>query len=147
MSVSQLSFTLLIFISSSVHSQPCQSTLKLGLGSIWPPYHFNQNGQPSGIDIEIVQHIFKQANICLLYSKMPSSARALVELKKGSIDFLHGASFSEKRKEYAIFTLPYPQETVRIFWRKKISSALRNATLSQLLSAKLTVVAILVAMV
>ena len=107
MSVSQLSFTLLIFISSSVHSQPCQSTLKLGLGSIWPPYHFNQNGQPSGIDIEIVQHIFKQANICLLYSKMPSSARALVELKKGSIDFLHGASFSEKRKEYAIFTLPY----------------------------------------
>lgn len=138
-SVSQLSFALLILISSSAYSQGCHSTLTLGLGSIWPPYYFNQNGQPSGIDIEIVQHIFKQANICLLYSKMPSTARALAELKKGSIDLLYGASYSKKREEFAIFTLPYRQETIRIFTRKQSNVELRNATLAQLLSAKLKV--------
>lgn len=117
----------------------CEKTFTLGLGNIWPPYYFEEKGQARGIDIEIVEHIFSQSDYCLHFIKMPSSARALVELKKGTIDFLYGASFSDERAEYAIFSKPYRHETIRLFWRKDEHNEYKNASLFDLFAAKLQV--------
>jgi len=114
----------------------CQQTLTLGLGNIWPPYYFLKadankyapiKDQVTGIDIDIVKHIFQQANICLAFVTMPSSTRAFIELKKGKIDFLYGASYSKDRANFSFFSFPYRQETVRIFWSEKwLTQALIN---------------------
>jgi len=129
----------LFFFSIPTYGQDnnCENTFTLGLGNIWPPYYFEENGQIKGADIEIVESIFAQSDICLRYVKMPSSARALIELKNGKIDFLYGASFSSERAEYAIFSQPYRHETIRFFSRNAEYNKYRNASLADLFIAKL----------
>ena len=127
-------FIFLFFIFSFQIHAVCKSTLTLGLGNIWPPYFFNEAEVIKGIDIDIVKFIFAEANICLRYKKMPSSSRALVELKKGNIDFLYAATFSQERNEYALFTQAYRDENVRIFWHDNDKAKLIKADLSELLS-------------
>jgi len=119
---------LLIGVIPITLAAKCQQTLTLGLGNIWPPYYFLKTNinkhvplkdQITGIDIDIVKHIFQQAKFCLTFVAMPSSTRAFIELKKGNIDFLYGASYSKERAKSTLFSTSYRQETVRIFWAKK----------------------------
>ncbi|MCJ8318993.1 MAG: transporter substrate-binding domain-containing protein [Colwellia sp.] len=127
-------FTFFLLISSLPAHAACKSTLTLGLGNIWPPYYFKEEQVIRGIDIDIVKFIFSQANICLRYKQMPSSSRALIELKKGNIDFLYAATFTQDRNEYAMFTKAYRHENVRIFWSEQQPSKLRETDLTGLLS-------------
>jgi polar amino acid transport system substrate-binding protein len=93
-----------------------------------------------GADIDIVKFILSKANLCLRYNKMPSSSRALLELKKGSIDFLYAATFSDERAQYGVFSSPYRKEVVRVFWQKdfeKQFKQLNEANLSALFAAGL----------
>ena len=135
----KLSVLLLCTFSGTSQAELCETTLTLGLGNIWPPYYFEENSQPAGADIDIVQLIFAEANICLNYRKMPSSARALLELKNGNIDFLYAASFSEERAKIATFSAPYRHETVRIFWRANGLEYLSSASLKSLFLSGLIV--------
>jgi len=135
----KLGLLLLCALSGTSRAEVCNTTLTLGLGNIWPPYYFEENSQPAGADIDIVKLIFAQANICLNYRKMPSSARALIELESGNIDFLYAASFSEERKKIAIFSSPYRYESVRIFWRAKGREYLASAPLKSLFLSGLIV--------
>jgi polar amino acid transport system substrate-binding protein len=120
-------------------AQLCNTTLTLGLGNIWPPYYFEVDAQPVGADIDIVKMISAQANICLKFRKMPSSARAIIELEKGNVDFLYAASFSEKRDKIATFSKPYRNETVRIFWRSAERKYLAGVKLESLFLSGLIV--------
>ncbi|MFT5758088.1 MAG: polar amino acid transport system substrate-binding protein [Alteromonadaceae bacterium] len=130
---------LLYTLSGATQAQVCNSTLTLGLSNIWPPYYFEIDAQPTGADIDIVKMIFSQANICLKYRKMPSSARALIELEKGSVDFLYAASFSEERQRIATFSIAYRNETVRIFWRPNGREYLAGGTLKSMFLSGLVV--------
>lgn len=65
---------------------------------------------------------------------MPSSTRAMIELEKGNIDLLYAASFTENRKKIALFSEPYRNETLRLFWYPQKNLKLQNAPLSSLLS-------------
>ena len=130
-----------MLLSSSVYGQEknCQETFTLGLGSVWPPYYYEEDGQIKGVDIKIIENIFSQIDICLRFLKMPSSSRSLAELKKGAIDFIYGASFTHDRAKYAIYSLPYRQETIRLFWKKKGLNQYLDASLDDLFTAQLRV--------
>jgi len=139
----KLSKILLLFmlLSSSAYGQEknCQDTFTLGLGNVWPPYYYEEKGQVKGIDIKIIENIFSQTDICLRFLKMPSSSRSLAELKKGTIDFIYAASFTHDREKYAIYSLPYRQETIRLFWKRAEFVEYEHASLADLFSAQLRV--------
>jgi len=120
-----------------VFSMTCNKTLILGLGSTWPPYYYKDGGKISGVDIDIVKNIFSKANICLEYQRYTSSQRGLFELKSGHIDFLFAASYSKEREEFAYFSIPYREETVRIFWRKENHQALIKANFETFINSSL----------
>jgi polar amino acid transport system substrate-binding protein len=139
--LSKILMLLLLLLSPSIYGQEknCKDTFTLGLGSVWPPYYYEEEGEVKGIDIQIIENIFSQTNICLRFLKMPSSSRSLAELKKGAIDFIYGASFTHEREKYAIYSEPYRHETVRLFWKKAELSEYHNASLADLFTAKLRV--------
>jgi len=137
--VLKISLFLLYLSSAKTYAEVCNTTLTLGLGNIWPPYYFEVDSQPRGADIDIVKMLFAQANICLNYRKMPSSARGMIELEKGNIDFLYAASFSKEREKIGFFSRPYRRETVRIFWRSVGRKYLAGGTLESLFLSGLVV--------
>lgn len=89
-----------------------------------------------GIDIEIIQLILAGAGYCSEFIKFPSSTRGLAEFKKGLVDILPAASFSEERAQYSYFSEPYRNEKMRLFWYPK--KQFLNADLNQLMQAKFT---------
>lgn len=94
----------------------CTKTLKLGVGEPWPPFVIGGPDNYSGIDIEITRLVLQKLNVCLEIVKLPSSARGLQELKKGEIDFLNAASFTEERALIGFYSMPYRTEAMRIFY-------------------------------
>jgi len=130
-----LSLCILIY---SLNSIACETTLTLGLGNEWKPYYFEEQGKPTGADIQYIKNILAEANICLAYLKIADSLRSHVELEKGNIDFLAGATYNLDRDSYAQFSSPYRSESIRIFWLKNKYQHLTNATLSDLVKAGLT---------
>jgi len=118
-------------------SQTCEKILSIGVGTSWPPYYFEIENKLVGIDVEIVKMVFSKLNICPKYVKMPSSVRGLTELKKGNVDVLYAASFTKERTLIGIFSEPYRQENVRVFWKPSDNKAFENKSLMALLSAKL----------
>jgi len=128
----------LIFLCCSLRCLACETTLTLGLGlETWPPYYMEEKGKSTGADIEFIRQVLNEADICLGIVKMPSSERAQLEIQNGNIDFLYSASYSEKRAEYAAFSLPYRDERVRIFWKKSQHQHLTNKTLVDLVNSGL----------
>jgi len=121
-----------------VNSIACETTLTLGLGNEWKPYYFEEQGQPTGADIKYIKNILAEANICLAYFKIKDSMRSHVELEKGNIDFLAGASYTTDRDKFAQFSSPYRSENIRIFWIKNKYQHLTDSTLSDLIEAGLT---------
>ena len=94
----------------------CEQTLKVGIGQPWPPYVFKGERTLSGIDIDITRLVLKKAGFCSQFVLLPSSIRGLVELKKGTVDVLPAASYSDDRAKYSHFSLPYRRERMRLFW-------------------------------
>lgn len=101
-------------ISASAFS--CEKTLKVGISQQWAPYAFTQNDQLTGIDIDIVNLILKDAGFCAKFVIMPSSKRGFAELKHGKIDVLPAASYSKERDSFSFFSEPYRNEVMRLFW-------------------------------
>lgn len=119
---------------SATQAFACDKTLSFGVSyESWEPYYFNKGEQQTGAEIDFIKLVFSDTNICYKTIRVPSSERALLELKKGNIDLLYSASKSEKRAEYAHFSEPYRTEYMRIFRHKSTPQKLKNATLAELL--------------
>ena len=108
-------FLLTVFVfSNSVFS--CDKTLKVGISQQWAPYVFTQNGELTGIDIDVVNLVLNEAGFCATYVVMPSSKRGFTELKHGKVDLLPAASYSTERDSFSFFSEPYRNEVMRLFW-------------------------------
>ncbi|MBU77509.1 MAG: hypothetical protein CMK63_10985 [Pseudoalteromonadaceae bacterium] len=104
-------------VSNSAFS--CDKTLKVGISQQWAPYTFTQNGKLTGIDIDVVNLVLKEAGFCAKYVIMPSSKRGFAELKHGNVDLLPAASYSKERDVFSYFSEPYRLEVMRLFWYPK----------------------------
>lgn len=69
-----------------------------------PPFQFrNENNQPAGMDIELLQAILEQAGIEAKYLLYPWK-RALHQLKSGRVDLVMGAGKTAERQQYAYYS-------------------------------------------
>lgn len=77
----------------------------LVIGEEFPPFEFERNGEPMGIDVDIVRYIFNKMNIkCEV--KLYPWMRAWKMIEKGDADAVFSTSRKEKRMPY----LFYPKE-------------------------------------
>lgn len=94
----------------------CNKTLTIAFFD-WQPYHYrDENGEPTGLDVEILKATFGAAGCPFKLTVMPWK-RTLLAIKFGTIDGAMGASVKEDRQEYAWFSRPYRRETMVIFTR------------------------------
>jgi polar amino acid transport system substrate-binding protein len=112
---------------------PQLAAKKLSVGwELWYPYqHHNSKRELVGLDIESFSAIMTAAELSYTAAEIPWKTH-LHFLKTGKMDIAMGASWSKDREEYAYFTLPYRQETVKLFVRKGHAKNIRLNTLSEL---------------
>lgn len=85
---------------------------------LWYPYQYhNKQSQLVGLDIDAFKAIMNTAGITYSIAELPWKTH-LHFLKTGNVDLAMGASRSKEREAFAYFTLPYRQETVKLFVKK-----------------------------
>jgi polar amino acid transport system substrate-binding protein len=98
---------------------PFARTADLSVGwELWHPYQYHNKQQKLvGLDIETFKAIMTQAKLTFTTAEIPWKTH-LHFIKTGKMDIAMGASWSEEREEFAYFSEPYRQETVKLFVKK-----------------------------
>ncbi|KZN34515.1 hypothetical protein N480_21050 [Pseudoalteromonas luteoviolacea S2607] len=97
----------------------CDKTLKVSVSSDWPPYSSKHGNNYLGLEIQLIELVLKDAGFCWQYVVLPSSSRTFKQLQEGKVDIIPAASFTQKRRKYAEFSLPYRQEVMLLFTHTK----------------------------
>jgi len=120
-------WSIIIFMFFSVY--PASSTEKKLFTIGWDPWipyqHINEKGRLVGLDIEMVQTIFKGMGCRLEYKEIPWK-QLLPAVKRGQIALASGASKSAERMAYAYFSDAYRTESVVLFIRKGEQKSLKH---------------------
>lgn len=96
----------------------CQYTLGF---QAWEPYQYIAVGhEVSGLDIEIARAVMADMG-CMLETRQSTWRDLLSLLRDGEIDFVLGASKTEARHAYALFSDAYRTETFALFIRLRDS--------------------------
>ncbi|MBQ4878370.1 transporter substrate-binding domain-containing protein [Pseudoalteromonas luteoviolacea] len=109
-----------LMISSISYAQSeCDKTLRVSTSGNWPPYSQRIDGQYVGLEVEIVELVLREAGFCWQYVELPSSSRAFKQFQENLVDIIPAASFTQPRRKYAEFSLPYRQEVMQLFAHTK----------------------------
>ncbi|NVJ59220.1 MAG: amino acid ABC transporter substrate-binding protein [Gammaproteobacteria bacterium] len=93
----------------------------------WEPYMYLTPGdQVSGLDIELIKALAKEAN-CKLSFTQDDWMSLLKRVETGDVSLVAGASITEKRKEYALFSAPYRDESFVLYVRAGEADAFKNS--------------------
>ncbi|MFT5636002.1 MAG: polar amino acid transport system substrate-binding protein [Cognaticolwellia sp.] len=99
---------------------------------LWFPYQYRNSQQELvGLDFEIFNTIFAKVGYTAEYTELPWK-RHLHYIKTGEMDVAMGASLSEERQRYAMFSEAYRQETVNLFVRNGQANNIKLGVLSDL---------------
>ena len=102
---------------------------------LWYPYQYRTSQQDLvGLDFEIFNTILAKVGYETAYTELPWK-RHLHYIKLGELDVAMGASYSEERLHYAMFTQAYRQETVNLYVRSGQTKAIKLDTLSDLINS------------
>lgn len=102
---------------------------------LWYPYQYhNKKSELVGLDIDAFNAIMKRANLSFSIAEIPWKTH-LHFIKTGKVDLAMGASKTAERAEYAYFSEPYRQETVKLFVKKGSSSSINMQTLKDLIDS------------
>ncbi|WP_028581820.1 transporter substrate-binding domain-containing protein [Desulfogranum japonicum] len=73
----------------------------------WPPFDFNQKGQPMGLSIDVLDEIASRTGLHLqyVYGHAWHELQKMVENK--DIDIVHSLTRSASREKFILFTTPY----------------------------------------
>jgi len=104
-------------VAAADASAACSRTLRMGWME-WPPYSVSgADGSPTGIDIELVRRIAREAGCTLELTKGIPSQRQQVYLREGKLDLQFAASDVPARHAFAWFSRPYRHEVIALFAR------------------------------
>ncbi|TJZ67135.1 substrate-binding periplasmic protein [Chitiniphilus eburneus] len=109
----------------------------------WPPYsQLNTLGKPSGLDIELMEAIFKEAGCTLVFREdIPRQRRHLMH-KEGQLDVLFAASPTPERRRFSWFTIAYRSETIGLFARSEEATRFASIrSFDNLLSGRISLLA------
>ena len=118
----------------------CRMTMAL---EQWPPYLYRDaRGGTTGLDLELLRAIFKEARCSLVtLPELPTARRQLL-FQQGGLDLMPAASYTREREAYARFSVSYRDETVGVFSKPGKMASLRHiGSISQLLHSKATLLA------
>lgn len=73
----------------------------------WPPFDFNQSGQPQGLSIDLLNLIAENTGLKLDFKYGYSWNQLLEMLRNKQLDILHSLNHSASRAEFMLFTEPY----------------------------------------
>jgi polar amino acid transport system substrate-binding protein len=106
-----------------------ERTCKFTMGfDIWEPYQFIGFGrQVQGMDIELINLVAERMNCDVSYNQ-DSWGNLLAQLKVGKIDFVLGASITDERKSYALFSDAYRSEVFQLYIRADEEHRYRQAS-------------------
>lgn len=100
--------------STQTQSRSCQFTMGF---DVWEPYQYIGLGKAvKGMDIELVQMVADKLNCGITY-RQDSWGNLLNLLKAGKIDMVLGASITDERKAFALFSEPYRSEEFLLYIR------------------------------
>lgn len=74
-------------------------SLKVRVANYPPQYYKDNNGEWTGIDVELVKAIIQEAGMSVEFVEMPWS-RALTSIKNGEIDIMCNVSKTDERSEF-----------------------------------------------
>jgi len=112
------------------HQGACELTLGL---SDWQPYQALPTiGQPTGLQIKLIQQIAKEARCTLRYKSM-TFPEGLKEIEEGRVDFMMNATQSKHRNSFAYFSIPYRSEFLLLYSTKEYLAKCHNMTLEELI--------------
>src|SRR6056297_2805937 len=93
-----ISFIVFIGITMGVEKLPAADTLKVGIYQNEPKVYTNQNGQPAGIFVDLLNEISTEEGWQIEYIQT-SWNKGLTLLKQGEIDLMPDVAFSMKRSQ------------------------------------------------
>lgn len=99
-------------------ANPADSGCRLKMGwDPWPPFHYTgAGGEITGFDVDVVRALLGDAG-CELDFERDSWATLLTRIRDGSIDLVTGATVTDARKEFALFSEPFREEEFALYVR------------------------------
>ncbi|MBF0356080.1 MAG: transporter substrate-binding domain-containing protein [Alphaproteobacteria bacterium] len=85
----------------------------------WPPYNFNQSGQPRGYSIDYMNLLAKKLGIKIEYVSGPSWNEFLGMMQSRSLDVMLNIANTKERRDYLAFTEPYYITNVGLYVRQE----------------------------
>ena len=107
------SLFLLLFISNGWAAD----TIKVAI-SHFPPVEMMVNGKVEGVNIDLMNALFKKLDIKPVYKQMPFK-RCMLSLKKGDSDIIGSLQFTEERDKFLHYVKPAYSEYNLIFYLRK----------------------------
>ncbi len=116
--------------SLAIAKEECRLTIGM---SNWLPYQaIADDGQPIGLQVELIEQIAAQAQCQILYRSM-TFQMGIKELQAGTVDFMVNATPSEERRKYANFSIPYRNEFLLLYSTKKYHDKCQTMSLEELI--------------
>ena len=84
----------------------------------WPPFNFNENGQPQGVSIDYMNILADKLGVKVKYVTGPSWNEFLEMLKNRELDVMLNIVRTPDRLKYVLFTDPYLQNSNTIVSHK-----------------------------
>lgn len=110
---SVLAWLALLFMSPNLHAQITLYTMEN-----FVPYSWIQDGQPTGIDIEIIQLLSQKSGVPITIRLVPWK-RVIHETKWGHVDGAFSLFKTKERESFAKFVpTPIHESTFKVFVRK-----------------------------
>lgn len=103
---------------TSAANSPTPASCQLTMGwDPWEPYHYRTpTGETAGLDVELISAAAEAAG-CELSFHQADFIDLLQMLREGEVDILPGATPTEERETFARFSIPYRQESFRLWVR------------------------------
>ncbi|MBO9418308.1 amino acid ABC transporter substrate-binding protein [Labrenzia sp. R4_2] len=102
-----------------VHAEDCPKTFRVGASDDYEPFSYiGADGKLTGLDLLFVQEILAEAGCAPQFVDLPFP-RAVVELAAGRIDMMMFASVTAERRNFALFSAPYRNETAGLIIRAR----------------------------
>lgn len=106
---------ILCVFSASLCAQ--ENTIRVAI-SHFPPVEMMEKGQAMGINVNIMNTLFKRLGLSAKYKQMPFK-RCLLSMEKGESDIIGSLQMTEDRKQYLDYLEPAYSEYHVVFYMRK----------------------------
>lgn len=118
--------------SASVAPRDADCRLTMGWDP-WPPFHYEDvGGELAGFDVALLRAMATEAGCELLFER-DSWGALLGKLREGRLDLLTGATSTEERREFGLFSAPIRREEFALYVRAEDVSTWRADALGELM--------------